>query len=75
MMAAVHLRPADAAGADHDDAAVAAAMSADACRFGIGHEDRFAIGVFALAQRLELARLARSCQRQAGDHAIEVARR
>ena len=36
----IELRPANAAGADHDDAAVAPAMCADAGRLGIGDENR-----------------------------------
>src|SRR5262249_27855757 len=58
MLPPIELGPADAAGADHDDAAVASAMGADAGGLGIGDEYRAAVGVLMLACRLELARLA-----------------
>src|SRR5215468_11347879 len=41
----IQLRPANTAGADHNDAAVTPAMCADACRLGIGDENRYAIGM------------------------------
>src|SRR5262249_3328824 len=48
-------RPADATGADHDDAAIPPAMCADACRLGIGDENRHAIGMLVLSRSLKLA--------------------
>src|SRR5262249_51489553 len=40
ILSPIALRPANAAGADYDDAAVTPAMCADACRLGIGDENR-----------------------------------
>src|SRR5262249_56218937 len=51
----VRCAPANAAGADQDEAAVPPAMRADACRLGIGHENRHAIGMLVPARSLELA--------------------
>src|SRR5262249_8661635 len=74
ILSPVQLRPANAAGADHDDAAVTPAMRADACRLGIGHENRHAIGMLVPARSLELAGFAGSRQRHAGHNPFEVAR-
>src|SRR5262249_40411522 len=51
----IQLRPANAASADHDDAAVTSAMGADACRLGVGDENRHAIGMLVPSRSLELA--------------------
>jgi hypothetical protein len=75
MLPPIELGPADAAGADHDDAAVGSAVGADASGLGIGDENRPAVGVLMLACRLELARLAGPRQCQAGNDSIEVTRR
>src|SRR5262249_19647729 len=71
----IQLRPANAASADHDDAAVTSAMGADACRLGVGDENRHVIGMLVPSRSLELAGLAGSCQRHAGHNPFEVARR
>src|SRR5262249_40392377 len=54
----IQLPPANAASADHDDAAVPPAVGADACRLGIGDENRHAIGMLVPSRSLELAGLA-----------------
>src|SRR5262245_7955662 len=50
------------------------AMCADACRLGIGDENRHAIGMLVPSRGLELAGFAGSCQRHAGHNPFEVAR-
>src|SRR5262244_740424 len=60
ILSPIQLRPANAASADHDDAAVTAAMRADACRLGIGHENRQPIGMLVPPRSLELAGFAGS---------------
>src|SRR4029450_5879092 len=74
ILSSIELGPADAAGADHDDAAVASAMRANAGGFGIGDENGLAIGMLAGPRRLELAGLAGAGQSQAGDNSVEVTR-
>jgi len=71
----IELRPANAAGADHDDAAVTPAMCADACGPGIGDENRHAIGMFVASRNLELAGFAGARQCHAGHNPVEIARR
>src|SRR5262249_7127070 len=75
ILSAIQLRPADATGADHDDAAITPAMCADACRLGIGDENRHAIGLLVPSRRLKWAGFAGSRQRHAGHDPFEVARR
>ena len=50
-------------------------MCPDACRLGIGDENRYAIGMLVPPRSLELAGFAGSRQRHAGHNPFEVARR
>src|SRR5207344_1162636 len=72
MLPAAQYRPADAAGADHDDPAVGAMMRADTGRVRIRGQDGLAERLALLARRCELGRLGRARQCEACGDAWKV---
>src|SRR6516162_2687019 len=73
MHAPVKLPPADAAGADDDNAAVASAMRSHASRLRIGSENYFAVRKLSPSRGIQIARLAGSRQCQTGNNPSKVA--
>src|SRR6516225_9818669 len=72
MHAPVELPPADAAGADDDNAAVASAMRSHASRLRIGSENHFAVRKLSPSRGIQIARLAGSRQCQTRDNPSKV---